>query len=416
MNRKQLTLILVAFVVLGGLGLWLRNRNLGSYQTSAGEMGRKVLGDFDVNAVARVVVRKGTNAVSLQQKDDRWVVAERGDYPANFSEVGEAVRKLWDLKTVQPVPGPLGPSAIERLELKPDAGTNSAVVVELLDKDGKELKSILLGKLHRSQPQTPSPMGGEEGWPDGRYVMAKGQTAGASLVSETFSNLEPKPESWLSKDFFKVEKVLSVAVTYPEPTNSWKLTRASETNEWTLVDAAAHEKMDTTKITGIPTALSWPSFEDVVVNADSAALGLDQPTLAELTTAEGFHYALKAGKKEGEDKYYLTLSVTGDFPKERTVGADEKPEDKEKLDKEFKEKTDKLTEKLRNEKALDGRVFQVSKWTLDSLLKKRGELLKEEKKEETKPGDSTAAPPALPLANPVDATVPPLPPALPDAE
>jgi len=418
MNRKQLTSILVAFVVLGGLGLWLRNRDVSSYRTTAGAMGHKVLGDFDVNSVARIAVRKGTNGLNVVRKDDRWVVAERGDYPANFAEIGETVRKLWDLKTVQPVAGPLGASALERLELNPEAATNAATVIELQDKDGKVLKALLLGKLHRSSPATPSPMGGEEGWPDGRYVMLRGQTTGASLVSETFSNLEPKPESWLSKDFFKVEKVLSAAVTFPEATNSWKLSRASETNEWVLAEAKPEEQLDTSKISGIATALSWPSFEDVVVNPDPATLGLDKPILAELKTAEGFAYDLKAGKKEGEDKYYLTLTVAADFPKERAAPAEEKPEDKEKLDKEFKEKTDKLTEKFRNEKALEGRVFQVSKYTLDSLFKKRTDLLKEAKKPEAAAGTAAAAgtvpPPAA--VNPVDATVPPLPPALPEPE
>ena len=413
MNRKQLTLILVAFVVLGGLGLWLRNRDVSSYRTTSGAMGQKVLGEFDVNAVARVAVRKGTNSLSLVQKDDRWVVVERGDYPANFADVGDALRKLWDLKTVQVVAGPLGPAAIERLELNPEAPTNAAVVLELQDKDGKALKTLLLGKLHRSRPTSPSPMGGEEGWPDGRYVMLQGQTSGASLVSETFSNLEPKPEAWLNKEFFKADKVLSAAVTYPEATNSWKLDRASETNEWVLADARPEEQLDTTKISSVANALSWPNFEDVVVTPDPVALGLDKPILAELKSADGFHYALKAGKKDGEDKYYLTLSVSADFPKERTAPAEEKPEDKEKLDKEFKEKTDKLTEKLRNEKALEGRVFQVSKWTLDSLFKKRSELLKEAKKEEA-PAAATTSPPTLPPSvNPVDATVPPLPPDLP---
>ena len=76
MNRKQLTLILVAFVVLGGLGLWLRSKNAASYETSSGQMGQKVLGDFDVNAVARMVVKQGTNTLTLAQKDERWVVAE----------------------------------------------------------------------------------------------------------------------------------------------------------------------------------------------------------------------------------------------------------------------------------------------------------------------------------------------------
>lgn len=409
MNRKQLTLILVAFVVLGGLGLWLRSRDAATYKTTTGQMGQKVLGQFEVNDVARLVIRQGTNTLTLAQKDDRWVVAERGDYPANFTEIGETLRKLWDLKITQPVAGPLGASALERLELNPDATNKPATVVELQDKDGKALRTLMLGKQHRRQPATPSGLGGEEGWPDGRYVLVKGTEAnGASLVAETLSNLEPRPESWLNRDFFKVEKPKSITVTYPDGTNSWKMTRASETNEWVLADLQPHEKLDSTKTGALGSVLGWPSFEDVIVTSDPASLGLDKPTAIEIETTEGFRYNLKAAQKGTEEKYYLTVDVTADFPKERTPGPDEKAEDKERLDKEFKEKTDKLTEKLKNEKMLAGRVFQVSKWTLDSVLKKRGDFLLVEKKEE-KPAaakaDSDATDDTSP--DPVDATLPP---------
>ncbi len=408
MNRKQLTFILVAFVLLGGLGLWLRSRDASSYQASTSQMGRKVLGDFDVNAVARVVIRQGTNSLTLAQKDDRWVVAERGDFPANFTEVGEMLRKLWDLKVVQPLAGPLGPAALERLELNPDATNHPATVLTLQDRDGKALRTLLLGKQHRRQPATPSPLGGEEGWPDGRYVMLEGDAAsGASLVAESFSNLEPRPETWLSRDFFKVEKPLSIAVTYPDaPTNSWKMTRASETNDWTLADLGPEDKLDPTKLGVLGSVLAWPSFEDVVVGQDPAALGLNQPVSIEIQTADAFRYHLKAAQKGTEEKYHLTVDVQAELPRERTPVQDEKPEDKEKLDKEFKDKVEKLSTKLRNEQLLAGRVFLVSKWTLDSVLKKRGDFLQAPPPPAA--ATSTNAAPAAPVPeNPVDAVLPP---------
>jgi len=148
-----------------------------------------------------------------------------------------------------------------------------------------------------------------------------------------------------------------------------------------------------------------------VVTDNPATLGLDKPVQIEIETFDGFRYTLRAAQKGTEEKYHLMVDVAADFPKERTPGADEKPEDKEKLDKEFKEKTEKLTEKLRNEKALAGRVFLVSKWTLDSVLKKRGDFLQAEKPADTKAAASEATSgAAAPAANPVDATLPPAPP------
>jgi len=74
------------------------------------------------------------------------------------------------------------------------------------------------------------------------------------------------------------------------------------------------------------------------------------------------------------------------LPKERTPGKDEKPEEKEKLDKEFKEQQAKLAEKLKQEKNFEKWTYLVSTWTLEPLLKDRSQLLVE-KKPEPKPGE-----------------------------
>ena len=93
----------------------------------------------------------------------------------------------------------------------------------------------------RKSEGRPSPMGemGEnEGWPDGRYVMVGTGAKTVAVVSDPLSNLEAKPEQWLNKDFFKVEKIRSIAVAYPVATNSWKVTRDTETaTDWKLADA-----------------------------------------------------------------------------------------------------------------------------------------------------------------------------------
>ena len=191
MNRKQLSLILVAVVVLGGLGLWLRNRNAASYRTTQGTMGQKVLGEFDLNSVAQILVRQGTNELNLVQRDEVWIVKERGGYPAAFSEVSDFLRKLWELKTIQVPPG--AGAQLARLELN-STGDKPGTVLDLKDKTGQTIRSVILGKKHMRQAAAPSPLGGEEGWPDGRYVMVSGKPESVSLVSETFSNIEPKPE------------------------------------------------------------------------------------------------------------------------------------------------------------------------------------------------------------------------------
>jgi len=60
-------------------------------------------------------------------------------------------------------------------------------------------------------------------WPVRDGGQATRQTV--AVVSEPFSSVEPKPEEWLNKDFFKVEKLKSISVTTTNATNNWKLSR-----------------------------------------------------------------------------------------------------------------------------------------------------------------------------------------------
>jgi len=357
MNRKQLLILLVLVLVLGGLGLLLHKKQADSFTaTGNSNVGQKLLGTFPVNDVAHIEMKQGTNNLNLAKKDNLWRVGERKDYPANYSQIAEFLLKAQDLKVVQSEE--VGPSQLPRLWLAPGNGTNAALVVDFKDKSDKTLKSLLLGKKHMKKSDRPSPYGemGEEGWPDGRYVKL-GDSPNVAVISEALVNIEPKPDQWLNKDFFKVEKV------------------------------RPNEQLDSTKTSGLNNALSSPTFNDVATSATPEQLGLDKPTVLTLDTFEDFTYSLKVGQKTN-DIYAMTVAVSAQLPKERTPGKDEKPEEKDKLDKEFKEKQKKVEEKLEQEKAYGKWTYLVSSWTLDPVLKERSQLLKEEpKKDQAKTGE-----------------------------
>jgi hypothetical protein len=384
MNRKQLTLLIVLAVALGGLG-WLANqRRQSSFDESKVHLGEKLLPNFPINDVAQFTIKQSKAETTLARKNDIWTVVARDNYPANFSTISDFLRKFWELKVAKPVR--VGPSRLPALELvAPDKGNGT--LVEFKDGSGKVIKTVLLGAKHmRESPGgSESPFGGSGGFPDGRYVMVGTDVNTVSLVSEPFSNAEAKPADWLNKDWFKVEKLKSVGVTTGEATNNWKMARESETGEWKLADAKAGETLDTGKSSGVTSALSYPSFNDVVTGTNGSA-SMDKPITGTLETFEGFTYTVKV-KKSDEENYNLQVDVAGNFPKERTPGKDEKAEDKDKLDKEFKDALSKKEEKLKNEKAYAKWTYVVSKWTVDPLLKSRHELLAD-KPAETKAGET----------------------------
>ncbi len=405
MNRKQLLTLLVLVVVLGGAGLLLRQHNQAAWQNAGKNLGKKLLGEaFPVNNVATIAIKHGTNGLTLVKKDNLWRVRERNDYPASFSEIGDFLLKVKDLKAVQIEP--VQPAQLQRLDLAPGTGSNSAMVVEFKDQSGKPMRSLLLGKKHLRKSDRPSPYGdmGDEGWPDGRWVKVGSEPREAVLISDPLSNIEPRPEQWLNKDFLKIEKTRSISATFQNPTNSWKLSRETETGEWKLADTKPGEQLDTTKVSGVASPLSSLSFANVAAGAKPESLGLDKPTVVNIETFDSFTYTLKVGQKTN-DNYPLTIAVAAQLPKERTPGKDEKPEDKTRLDKEFKDSQKKLEDKLSQERTCEPWIYLVSTWTVEPLIKERSQLLAE-KKEEPKKDEKPAAA-AAPIANPAPPPAPP---------
>lgn len=390
MKGKQLLYLVVALLVLGGAGLYLRKQDDARIAGSKVGMGQKVLGTLDINDVAGLRIRAGSNQLNVVREGDIWVVKERGNHAASFSTLSEFLRKLDDLKVTRPLE--LGPSRLAALDLvEPDKG--SGVQVELLAADGKPLKSILLGKTHSRAGEDPSPFGGG-GMANGRYLMVGADIKTVALVSDPLNNAETRPEEWLDKEFLKVELPKRIELVRAAATNSFTLSRTNEFGEWQLADAGPEEKLDAGKLGVFGSVLSAPTFSDVRINPDLAALGLDKPSIARITTTAGFTYEIKVGTSQANEEYPIQVSVTADLKKERTPAADEKPEDKEKLDKEFKEKLAKLEQKLKTEQSYAKWTYMVSKWTIDPILKNRSDLFAD-KKAEGAPAGEGGLPPGL---------------------
>ena len=125
-----------------------------------------------------------------------------------------------------------------------------------------------------------------------------------AVISDPLDTRATQAGAWLNKDFLSVEKPRTIAVQFPEATNSWKLTRASETNDWQLAGAKAGEKLDSTKISSVTSPFSSASFNDV------AAARHRQPpasnTVLTVETFDGFTTSLKHRPKK-DDNYPVTF-------------------------------------------------------------------------------------------------------------
>jgi len=347
MNARVAAILVVLLVVLGGGALLYQQQERTQRPENVATLGRSLFKDLKVAdiAVIRIVEPKG--ALTLQRKDDRWVIAERGEFPADLSRVREFVLKVIGLKVGQSEP--LGEKDRARLNLdEPGKNATAGTRVEFAGADGKPLGAFVVGKKYfKREVENP-----EKANPDGRFVGLPEEAGTAYLVGDPLTQATVKTAEWIERSSFQVEKVKTLQVRYPGG-DGWRIDRPGDNAEWKLAGAKPGEKLDISRANAASYSLSLLELADVAPKAD-ADMGLDKPTTIDATTLEGAAYAIKVGKLAGEN-YYVTFTASGHKP-------DAKDAERVKL--------------------LSQHVLLIPKSKLEDTLKKRSELL--EKKADKK--------------------------------
>ena len=388
MNRKTFLILLVLLLVLGGAGLALFWQDLGVWRSTGSKIGSKPFEKLATSQVAQIRLFDGSNEASLALKDGRWVVRQRGDYSANVQEIGDLLVKLPDWKVVQtenvgasllPRLNLIAPAENARADAKADAKADGkaetktatkaegrGTQLELADKSGAVIGSILLGKIVVKKEPSPLPI--QQETPVGRYVLSQGAQP-VLVMSDALKNASAKPEAWLAKDFFKADRIKSLTVSGEGA--AWKIARKEEYDPWKFAEGTG--ELDPGKAVAAVNALNALTFTDVATDVKPESL--DKPRTFVADTYDNLVYTIKVAPKPGSGDYYLTVSVSGEPPRTRTPEANEKAADKERLDKQFEDALKKLDDRIKLEKSLGGWVYVVSAKTLEPLLKPRAELV-----------------------------------------
>ncbi|HEU0289717.1 MAG TPA: hypothetical protein VFR39_03070, partial [Burkholderiales bacterium] len=114
------------------------------------------------------------------------------------------------------------------------------------------------------------------------------------------------------------------------------------------------------------------SFNDVAVDPKAEATGKPLSVVAE--TFDKLIYTMKFAKKTKGDDYLVTFTLKGEPPKSRVPEKGEKPQDKERRDKEFAESLKRLEGRVAMEKALSQWAYVIPKSELEPLLRSRSDM------------------------------------------
>jgi hypothetical protein len=370
MNRKQFLFLVLALIVLGGVGFALFYQDLASYRESGQKIGAKLLPNLKVADVAQIELRDAKQKSTLVRKDTGWVVQERSGYPAEFKAISDLIIKLIDLKVVQAET--IGESLMPRVQLvepgkAKDAAEGAGTQVEMKDASGKTLANIVLGKtILKKDPGNPLP-NAVDGVPAGRYVRVLDKNS-VVVVSDPLANATAEPGKWLDKSFAKADRIKTLTLAGD---NGWKISREQEWSQWKF--ASGGGDLDAGSAVAAVNGLSNLSFTDVSVTGKPEDEGDVKVLTAE--TFDNLTYTYRIGKRKAGDEYVVNISVAGEPAASRTPEKDEKPEEKERRDKDFAQARKLLELRLAREKIQSQWSYIVDGKQIAPLLRSREQLL-----------------------------------------
>ncbi|MBW1990381.1 MAG: DUF4340 domain-containing protein [Deltaproteobacteria bacterium] len=211
MGKKTLGMLLVALAVAAGATVlvWILARP----ESAPVKMGDRLFADIDVNAVEKIRMdTPGGGRFLVLRKEGGWVVPARNDYPADFNQVVQFVRKMADLEVGRMFMA--APGDLKRLHLaEPQKDTaGGGILVTLLDGQDNELASLILGSERLSKT------GQTKGMPGGQFVRRPGSDS-VFLVAQYFGQDVANPTHWLDSTVVKidVEEIESISCMTGSP-------------------------------------------------------------------------------------------------------------------------------------------------------------------------------------------------------
>ena len=407
---KKPLILIVVLAALVGLAVMTKKQKEARLSEIArrGVQTREVLlPNFDVNAVKTILIKSKDHTTNLRLTDKGWVVGDRDNYTADFNKLSQALLELRETKIAgKQLVGRGAWAEAEVLEPTDTVKDGTGTLVKFSDEKGAELASLVLG----SDVTVSGSNSAEFGRTPQKLVRIPQDEDTLWMIGSGFSSLQPRPEDWLDKSFLSLQDIQSVTVTPAKKEDAWKVSRPSkDVPDYALEAPKAGEELDATKL-ALASLLSAASFNDVKTLASAKDL-FKEASKVQITTFDGFTYDLQVAKtnQDGADKFFMTVAVKANLPKERQAGKDEKEEDKKRLDDEFKAQQDRLKEKLEKEQKLSGWAYEVAEYTINNLLKTRSEILKTAEAAPAPAASGSPAPAPISVPASAPASIPPAP-------
>lgn len=344
MNKKTLAmLVLILAGLAGATALFWPSAH------KEARMGDLLFPDIDVNAITTIKVVSPDTSFSIIKAKDRWEVAERGNYAADFDKVARFGRKLTSLTVGRAFD--YDADTLARLRLKKPATPGSpkkemGTLFILSDQNNGELARLHIGADRQRQ----MPEG--YAYPAGQFVRV-GDEEKVFLVNRFFDTVDQSPADWLKKSIISVkpELIASIACIKTEggkKNTVYELARVADCESFSLISGQPVKKTEADKLAD---ALSALTLEDVKKVPDQ-----DRPKgiFLEYRLFDKTVYRIFKSQSQGSDNCQVRIEVLFTAPDSK--GAEEEKAEITRL------------AAVELNKGLGPWIFDISKWRCTTFI------------------------------------------------
>ena len=394
MSKRQIIILWSIAAVLAAVVLIIKISQQDPDQVATERRpGETLFESFPAEDISRVTIKGAQQSLTLDKRDNAWVVVERDDYPADTTAVHELIRTINDLEVNRAIEA--GTKLAPRFGMDADSKKEEKHGLEIgfFGVEGKQLARVSLGKNieHNSAGNMPGAT-----MMVGRYVRNHADESGFYGTTEMFSSISDDAKEWLRDVFINPEKIESVQVSKTDGEDGeWHLKRESEEAAFQVVDARPTEVANTDLANRLGNLFAYAGFDDVVPADElKQRATVKGKRTAIIKTFEGFTYIITMTPAAGNDQQYLLqIAVDATLPEERKKAEGESEQDAAKLDEAFAKRRQQLQDKLKEAKFFEGRTYLVPKSAVDPLLRNRADMVLSVEPE--KEADTGQAPPLL---------------------
>lgn len=286
MSRRIVIALVAALVVL--VGLATLGRDPGGAPPMAGQAFLPgfsgALGDVD-----RVTVTKanGETVATLERRPERWVVADKHDYPSDVAKLSQALAALGDARILEQKTS--NPSLYDRLGVEDVAGADAAGLGIAVAAGGREVANVILGNAEGS-----------------RYRYARRAGDAESYLIDKNPDVPRTAAQWLDSGIVDVrgDRVKEVTITHSDG-EVVRISKASpELTNYDVADVPSGRELLYPGVANvIGNALRELSLEDV----EPADAATEPSTVVEYRTFDGL--VLRVTGVKTEEASWISLEA-----------------------------------------------------------------------------------------------------------